>query len=527
MTECSDKRSLNKKNGVKVTYWRQVAIMEVSDMDGKYKLDIIDLFQNNSGKIQNGINWLKENIEYDEEEVKQKINELKDSEGSTLLAQYETWLKIKCNPADFLAIFALGLLDNQIVKDFKKCAEEDEFWDSNILEMYIPGMSDQFYFWNFLYEMGFSSNDSFLNCFNDFKNETTEGGRMWNDDEHVCFLRFAIALEPQSPITNKVLRYSLENNHNELDAFECSVFILGLTELDFYKYRETIEEGIKFIKTKQNEDGSWGEGDWIKYRYTYFAIRIICRVNGNNDEHLRKGIDFILKNQQSDGSWGHFVKKNHADARINLHIKNISQQDIHLPDKDDTSFALMSLLITLPPFSTSAEEYKFKEMLFEQEMNLQRPYFIHTSPIYNEKIHVKGIYDKIREILNNTNSTVRIISPYIDMLYEDVIDLKNKNPSLDIRIVTRPKKDINGMRARIAKNVLDLLDTATFGNLKTLEVIHSILIIIDDQELIISSADLTREGLYDEFNAGIYTKDAETIRNCINYFDNIWQTIPE
>lgn len=494
---------------------------------GFYKMDIIDLFQNDFGKIQKGINWLKENIEYDEEEIKQKIKELKDSKRTTHLTQYETWLKIKCNPADFLAIFALGLLDNQIIHDFKRCAEKEDFWDNNLLDVYYPGTAGKFYFWNFLDEMGFSSNGYFLDYFNSFKNETTEEGKFWNDDDHVSFLRLAITLEPQSHIMNKVLKYSFENNHNKLDAFESSIFILGLTELDFYNYKETIEEGIKFIKTKQNEDGSWGEGDWNKYRDTYFATRVICRVNGNNDEHLRKGIDFILKNQQPDGSWGHFVNKGYDDKKINLHIEKTSKDDVNLPDKESTSFALMSLLITSPPFSISMEEYMFKDLLFKQKMNLQRPYFVHTSPIYDENIHVKEIYDKIREAFNNANSTVRIISPYIDMLYEDIIDLKNKKSSLDVRIITRPKKDIQGMRKRIANNVVDLLNTATRGNLKTLEIIHSRLIIIDDQELIISSADLTREGLYDEFNAGIYTKDTETIRNCIKYFDNIWQTIPE
>ncbi len=170
----------------------------------------------------------------------------------------------------------------------------------------------------------------------------------------------------------------------------------------------------------------------------------------------------------------------------------------------------------------------FNRTLHIQEMNFHKPYFIHTSPIYNEKKFVKEIYNKTREILNNAKETIRIISPYIDMLYEDIIDLKNNNPSLNIKIITRPKKDANkGLRERIAKNVLDLLEIGTKGNLKTLEVIHSRLIIIDDKELIISSADLTREGLYDEFNAGIYTRDEETIRNCIDYFENIWEIIQE
>lgn len=492
-------------------------------------MDTTNLFKDNFEKIQKGINWLKEDIKFDEEEIKQKIKELKDSKGSSLLPQYETWLKIKCNPADFLAIFALGFLDNQIIQDFKKCAEKDEFWDDDLLDVYYPGSSDEFYFWNFLYEMGFSSNGNFLDYFNYFKNETTEKGKMWNDEDHVCFLRLAIALEPQSPITNKVLKYSLQNNHHQLDVFESSIFILALTELDFYKYKETIEEGIRFIKNKQNEDGSWGEMDgWNNYRDTYFATRAICRVNGNNDEHLRKGIDFISKNQQPDGSWGHFVTKKQTNTVLNTNLEKEFKQSVYHPDTGMTSFALLSLLTVSPPISLSNEEYMFKDILIKQKMNLQKPYFVHTSPIYDEKKFVKEIYNKNREILNNAKETIRIISPYIDMLYEDIIDLKNNNPSLNIKIITRPKKDANkGLRERIAKNVLDLLEIGTKGNLKTLEVIHSRLIIIDEKELIISSADLTREGLYDEFNAGIYTRDEETIRNCIHYFENIWEIIQE
>lgn len=344
---------------------------------GFIKMDTTNLFKDNFEKIQKGINWLKENIEFDEEEIKQKIKELKEPKGDSLLSQYETWLKIKCKPADFLAIFALGFLDNQIIQDFKKCAEKEEFWNEDLLEDYLQGTSDENYFWNFLYEMGLASNSYFLKYFNDFKNDTTEEGRMWNDIDHVCFLRLAIALEPQSPITNKVLKYSLQNNHHQLDVFESSIFILALTELDFYKYKETIEEGIRHIKNLQNEDGSWGENSsnlyreyYYVYRDTYFAIKAICRVNGSNDEHLKKGIDFILQSQKSDGTWGYFEnQKTNTVFKITNLDKEIKQSVYH-PDKDMTSFALLSLLMVSPPFSLSNEEYMFKDILIKQKMYL-------------------------------------------------------------------------------------------------------------------------------------------------------------
>ena len=78
------------------------------------------------------------------------------------------------------------------------------------------------------------------------------------------------------------------------------------------------------------------------------------------------------------------------------------------------------------------------------------------------------------------------------------------------------------IRRRIAKNVLDLLNTATRGNLRKNELLHSRLIIIDDKEILVSSADLTRDQLFDQFNAGIYTRDEESIKEAILFFENMW-----
>lgn len=459
------------------------------------------------GHIQRGCEWLKTDTKYDKEKTNQKINDSRDKKmNSEWIQCMETKLELKYTPIDILPIYTLSLLNDPIVEDFRESARVNDFWN-NICCEYVFEYSKMYELY-FFHELGFSSNSHFLSYFNEFRNATTVEGKFWNDEDHLCFLRLAIALEPHDPITRQALNFSLQNKHHLLDSFESSNFILALMELDYYKYMQIIEDGIKNIKNQQNEDGSWGTYD--KYKVTYYALKSICRIKGNDDESVKRGIEFILKNQQKDGSWGSFIHKGEGKIKE------------YRPDADDTSFALLSLLLTRPP-EISLEEYIFEKLQYEQKTDLYRPYFIHTSPIYHKKLHVKGIGEKVNECLNNARHTIRIISPYIDMHYEDIINLAEQKPELTIKIITRPKKDIKGFRERIAKNVLDLLEIATKGNIKTLDIIHSRLMIIDDQELIISSADLTREGLYDEFNAGIYTKDEDTIKSSIEYFDNIWE----
>ena len=465
------------------------------------------------GHIQRGCEWLKTDTKYDKEKTIQKIDDSRDKKFAPEWIQcLETKLELKYTPIDILPIYTLSLLNDPIIEDFRESARVDDFWNNICCEYVFPLGERRFYELYFFHELSLSSNSHFLSYFNEYKNNTTVEGKFGNDDDHVSFLRLAIALEPHDPITRQALNFSLQNKHHLLDSFESSIFILALMELDYYKYMQIIEDGIKNIKNQQNEEGSWGTYD--KYKETYYALKSICRIKGNDDESVKRGIEFILKNQQKDGSWGSFIHNEEGK------IKEYS------PSAGDTSLALLSLLLTRPP-EISLEEYIFEKLQYEQKIDLYRPYFIHTSPIYHKKLHVKGIGEKVNECLNNAKHTIRIISPYIDMHYEDIINLAEQKPELTIKIITRSKKDIKGFRERIAKNVLDLLEIATKGNIKTLDIIHSRLMIIDDQELIISSADLTREGLYDEFNAGIYTKDEDTIKNSIEYFDNIWGELVE
>ena len=212
---------------------------------------------------------------------------------------------------------------------------------------------------------------------------------------------------------------------------------------------------------------------------------------------MQEAVNWLKQQQQNDdGSWGR---------------------------PDITAHALLALMSAGDGPKISLAEMEWKETLMDQKIERTKPHFVHTSPIFDQRMHVKEIYAKVRDMLNSAEAEIKILSPYMDVMYEDIVDLAKNNQDISIKLITRPSRDIQGTRGRIARNVLDLLKIATNGNLRTNEILHARMIIVDDKEALISSADLTRDQLIDEFNAGIWVRDKETVKRATEFFDNIWE----
>lgn len=460
------------------------------------------------GSLSRGVTWLENSVKYDEKKIIDLLEA--DSRNKTLseweIGYLEEKSRLKYVLDDVLPIYALNFMGNAIVGDFLEASRYDEFWN-DIREIFRPYNTGEIYIANFLYEMGLSENKYFMRNYDCIKREQTVDGCLGNSDDHVGFLRLAIALDPDKDYTQKALEYSImDHEYYNYDIFELCNFGLALTELNYAKFRDILDYIINRVEGEQTDKGYWLTYDvnTYGYKYTYFAIKLMSRLTGINNNSIKNAIDFLIESQNTDGSWGKKI-------RIN----------------ESTSFAILSLLSIMPPMDICLEQYAFEKIKTEQRIISSLPYFVHTSPIYNNNLHVKEIYDLIHDLLKNAKYNIKIISPYIDMYYEDIINIASENPSLVIKIITRPSKDIKGMRERIARNVLKLLEIATKGNLKTLDTIHSRLIIIDEDELLVSSADITRDSLVDEFNAGIYTKDKDSIKKSIDYFENIWDFLNE
>ena len=72
------------------------------------------------------------------------------------------------------------------------------------------------------------------------------------------------------------------------------------------KYANNIEEGINYIKSEQEDDGSWF-GRWgTNYIYGTWSVLTALEIAGENTQqsYIRKAIEYFQKTQNSDGGWG-------------------------------------------------------------------------------------------------------------------------------------------------------------------------------------------------------------------------------
>ena len=384
-----------------------------------------------------------------------------------------------------------------MVNEFVSAASNPAFWED--ASDYI--LDDPHMFW-FLKKIGLGDNPHFIaEVDNMIRQQTIEGHIFSNEFNHSGSLRVLVETKPDSEILFNAVSFWLKNwKWLSYDAKTLAVGILALTELGFEKYLKEIREETEYLKKFQNEDGYWGRflnSSFSKkesIENTSYAVWAISRVNGVKDPAAQKGLKWLAEKQKEDGSWDGY-----------------------------TATALLALLAMGEGPKVPIELVEYHFMKQKQSIKKQKPIFVHTSPLYKGTLHVKEIYNKVSQMLHKAKKTIRIISPFIDMFYEELINLKQEKPDLVIKIITRPKKEIGGMRERIAKNVIDLLNIATKGYVVQSELAHSRMIVIDEEEVLVSSADLTRDQLFDEFNAGIWTSDQETVKKAVEFFENLFQ----
>ena len=405
------------------------------------------------------------------------------------------WLMSNVDKADINdaeVFYVLKEFDQELVEKYLERAKDEAFLEPDIL-MQNPAQC-----W-VLAKLGLNDSSSYVQQLSWIKNEQNREGKIFDSDTHVGVLRTLVMLEPNSDYTEKAVRWFVDYIMEEYDLTVpvIAVGVLALTELDYGRYKLGIYTGINRLLDYKNEDGGFGYSGTSDLFPTSCAIQAISRIKGSHDPSVQEATEWVKQQQNDDGSWG----------RPGI-----------------TADALLALISVGDGPKISVAEVEWKKTLINQKMERIKPHFVHTSPIFDQRMHVKDIYVKIGGMLNSAENEIKILSPFIDMMYEDIIDLAENNPDLSIKLITRPSKDNNkGTRVKIGRNALDLLKIATRGNLKTNEILHARMIIVDDKEALISSADLTRDQLIDEFNAGIWIRDKETVKRATEFFDNIWE----
>jgi phosphatidylserine/phosphatidylglycerophosphate/cardiolipin synthase-like enzyme len=148
--------------------------------------------------------------------------------------------------------------------------------------------------------------------------------------------------------------------------------------------------------------------------------------------------------------------------------------------------------------------------------------FVHTSPDFHHSVYgrrVTSIKDTIEAMLQRAQHSIRVSTLQIDIFADDLIALKRRNPKLEITVLTRAKAQ--GDRKGIATRAIPRMKNAGIKVQTDQELLHSRMLVIDDREVLVSSADLDVTQMQLEFNAGIWSNSSDVVCEAISYFDNI------
>ena len=349
--------------------------------------------------------------------------------------------------------YAVGQFNKNILRKITDTSKDDKFWLDEGKEWINNWIFEKPHLLWYLLKLECENTQICMDFIDDFKRDQTIEGKIFlNEDSHVGSLRVLSFVEPESITTKNAVNYFLQN-WKDFEDENLAIGILALSEINYYEYQDTIQEICQQLLKQQQNNGYFGEiYDFkdkisdisrsilsIPYDETAYITIALARFIGSEHEAVIKGIRWLIEN-----------KENNLGVLSNYYHR--------------LALLLMNLISIGGGPKISLAEYEWKQLLQKQQVDFMRPYFIHTSPIFESRIHVKELYERISENIKSGKEKIRICSLFIDILYEDIINLAEKNPNIEFQIITRPSKDITGFREKIARNVLQLLNTATKGN---------------------------------------------------------------
>lgn len=343
----------------------------------------------------------------------------------------------------------------------------------------------------FLSELGIINNEHLMEIIDCFLSDQSYEGKFAGYWEQVLFVLTRLLGTEHSQIELGV-NYCLDQSITDLPELAWEIMILLQYGERYHKMihnlTERLVEHINKLKL-----GQIAFRYWRNWRIICWALSMVGKMNTKAGENAK---NYLLE---------HIYDKKTGEPNTN---------------------AILGLLYTdlgpkIPLIHAEVLDEKIR--IRSEEIS---PVFLHTSPIYgDDDVLVREIYNKIVDMLDRAEKSVKVCTPYPDILYEKLVDLATIK-KLDVKVISRPKEDMSRVpdkpRRRIAKSAIDILTIATKGH-QTNPLVHARLLIVDDKEVLVSSADLNRDSLIDQYNAGIYTRDPKTVQNACLFFENLWK----
>nr|QNO57947.1 hypothetical protein LHHCGPCL_00012 [Methanosarcinales archaeon ANME-1 ERB7] len=174
--------------------------------------------------------------------------------------------KYSCGNA--LYFYVLSTVNSPLLKEFLDASKREEFW----LDEYggFDGLFyDPYLLW-YLPQLGLKSNEYFKEALEEFiKRTQTREGRILlgglSDTFHSLSLRVLVSVEPGTEATDLAVRYFLDNLDEFKNPYSCdfdseyshlealAIGVLALCELDYLKFKETVEDLCMFLKSKYEQ----------------------------------------------------------------------------------------------------------------------------------------------------------------------------------------------------------------------------------------------------------------------------------
>jgi len=131
-----------------------------------------------------------------------------------------------------------------------------------------------------------------------------------------------------------------------------------------------------------------------------------------------------------------------------------------------------------------------------------------------------SIDDTTNNMILSAKKELKILSPYIDMyLVKSILEQHEKG--IQIFIITRDITEVS--RQKSNTQALSYIQKTLGVNHKVNPFVHSRIIIRDEIDALVSSADLTRDSLRSHYNAGIILAEPNLVQKLLNYFNQVFR----
>ena len=331
-----------------------------------------------------------------------------------------------------------------------------------------------------------------------FRDEQMRSGRIRIDRDlthHGLGFRGLLAIAPDADVTRKAIKNVVtryESGRNSVDDRVSSTSALGLLEYDYESYCDLIdsvtERSAEAIAKSINSD----EKSYILSP----DLLLVAKNPTYTNPHLRSAVS-VLYGEHSRG-------------------KDLWDLGYH------GEVGVTFLAAGCGP-TTSTFHADWRAELREQRQRRRLPKFVSTQPATAVEDRRTEIKQLIEHMIEDTQESLYISTRGVGMLHHDLLDLLDRIPDLDFRIVTNRKR-ATGDRKRFKRAAMDELAKRTGTGVRQNELLHARMVVSDEQRLLVSNADLTRDQLHDSFNAGIYTEHPKTVNSATEMFTSMWES---